>query len=157
MKIVLSDGSEWWPDDLDLETWKATYPAVDVDAELRTIVAWAHSNKASRWTRSGVMRGVNRWLQKAQNEAASKAVKRPRGEDEIKQQVEIGAELAFHLWAADRMITAKLNNQPYQPEKPESYRFNLGRLVDRIVTDLRDNPSACYGTAHATIRQGWRW
>jgi len=47
--------------------FKANYPAADVMQELRAMRAWAFSNSSKRKTKSGMLRFVNGWLSKAQN------------------------------------------------------------------------------------------
>ena len=49
--------------------FEADYPAVDVPQTLREIRAWCVSNPKRRKTRSGVLRFVNGWLAKEQNNA----------------------------------------------------------------------------------------
>lgn len=47
--------------------WKATYPAVDVEQELRKMIAWSDSNPTRRKTRRGVERFINNWLSSEQD------------------------------------------------------------------------------------------
>lgn len=47
--------------------WKDTYPAVDVEQELKKMVAWSDSNPTKRKTRKGIERFINNWLSKEQD------------------------------------------------------------------------------------------
>lgn len=55
--------------------WKETYPAVDVEQELRKMAAWSHSNPTRRKTRRGVDRFINGWLSKEQDKGGSRPQK----------------------------------------------------------------------------------
>jgi hypothetical protein len=66
--IPLNDGTEYPLSDEQAAEYARLYPAVDVPAELRAIRAWGLSNLPRRKTRSGVLKHVNGWLAKAQNE-----------------------------------------------------------------------------------------
>lgn len=65
--FILKDQTEFTIDDQFLGVLKKTYPALNIDAELQKISAWAYSNPAKRKTRSGAMRFVNSWMQRAAN------------------------------------------------------------------------------------------
>jgi len=65
--IPLNDGTEFNVATRLLEDWAKTFPAVDVEQELREMRAWANANKAKRKTIAGVERFIVRWLQKAQD------------------------------------------------------------------------------------------
>ncbi len=55
--------------------WRATYPAVDVEQELRRMVAWLDSNPTKRKTRRGIERFINSWLARTQDSGGSKGQK----------------------------------------------------------------------------------
>jgi hypothetical protein len=67
--ITLNDGTEFPITENQLTEFAALYPATDARQELRAMRAWAISNPTKRKTRSGILRFVNGWLSKAQNEA----------------------------------------------------------------------------------------
>lgn len=67
--LPLNDRSEYPIVPLDASNWQALFPAVDVMQELRSMRAWCLANPKSHKTRSGILRFVNGWLQKAQNRA----------------------------------------------------------------------------------------
>lgn len=52
--------------------WRETYPAVDVEQELRRMIAWLDSNPTKRKTRKGIDRFINNWLAKTQDRGGSK-------------------------------------------------------------------------------------
>lgn len=65
--IPLNDGSEWVVPLTTVEEWTQSYPAVDVEQELREMRAWANANPAKRKTSRGVAAFAVRWLSKAQD------------------------------------------------------------------------------------------
>jgi len=50
-----------------IEEWKETYPAVDVEQEVRLAWQWCMDNPQRRKTKNGVFRFLNNWLARAQN------------------------------------------------------------------------------------------
>lgn len=58
-----------------IDIWKETYPAVDVEQELRKMVAWSHSNPTKRKTRRGVDRFINSWLAREQDRGGSRTTR----------------------------------------------------------------------------------
>lgn len=67
IKIILNDKSFY---DAPLEKvalWKGTYPAVDVEQELRKMAAWSDANPMKRKTRRGIVRFINSWLSREQD------------------------------------------------------------------------------------------
>ena len=65
--VPLNDGSEWNVPLATLEDWVKTFPAVDVEQELREMRAWANANPTKRKTGRGVAAFAVRWLSKAQD------------------------------------------------------------------------------------------
>jgi hypothetical protein len=65
--IPLNDGTEYVVATRTMAEWAQSFPAVDVEQELRGMRAWALANKARRKTRRGVEAFAVRWLQKAQD------------------------------------------------------------------------------------------
>ncbi len=55
--------------------WKSTYLAVDVEQELRRMIAWLDSNPTKRKTRRGIERFINNWLARTQDSGGSKGQK----------------------------------------------------------------------------------
>lgn len=65
--IPLNDGSEWAVTARTLAEWVQSFPAVDVDQELRQMRAWSLANPERRKTARGIAAFVVRWLSKAQD------------------------------------------------------------------------------------------
>lgn len=59
--------------------WRNTYPAVDVEQELRRMIAWLDSNPTKRKTRRGIERFINNWLARTQDSGGSKGQKGVNG------------------------------------------------------------------------------
>lgn len=56
----------------DVDNFVECYPAVDVMQELRKMKAWLESNPTKRKTRGGMMRFVNNWLAREQDNGGTK-------------------------------------------------------------------------------------
>lgn len=69
--IPLNTGKNFPIYDDQVQKWAATYPAVDVRQKLREIRAWSESNPTRRKTERGVLRFVNSWLAREQNNPKS--------------------------------------------------------------------------------------
>lgn len=52
--------------------WRETYPAVDIEQELRRMIAWLDSNPTKRKTRRGIERFINSWLARTQDSGGSR-------------------------------------------------------------------------------------
>lgn len=55
--------------------WRETYPAVDIEQELRRMIAWLDSNPSKRKTRRGIERFINNWLARTQDNGGTKGQK----------------------------------------------------------------------------------
>lgn len=66
--------------------WRETYPAVNVEQELRRMIAWLEANPTKRKTRRGIERFINSWLARTQDNSGSK------GKKEVKNVVYAGKE-----------------------------------------------------------------
>lgn len=66
------------------DTLVEAYPAVDLDAELRKIRAWVIANPRNRKTPNGMLRFLNNWLSKTQNQAATQ---NGQGKKQIRLQI----------------------------------------------------------------------
>ncbi len=60
--------------------WRETYPAVDIEQELRRMIAWLDANLDKRKTRRGIERFINSWLARTQDSGGSKGKKEAREE-----------------------------------------------------------------------------
>lgn len=74
VRIPLEDGTEFDVTPELLTEYRAAYPRVDVEAELRKARAWSVSNPAKRKTRRGCPKFLNTWLANAAGEAAKRGV-----------------------------------------------------------------------------------
>lgn len=69
--IVLNDGSDFPITSAQADEFAVLYPAVDVMQTLRAMRAWSIANPTKRKTKTGVMRFVNGWLAKEQDNPKS--------------------------------------------------------------------------------------
>ena len=67
IEIPLNTGLEFQISEKRVEQWKVLYPAVDVFQELRNIRGWNLANPIKRKTKSGILKHINSWLSRAQN------------------------------------------------------------------------------------------
>jgi hypothetical protein len=68
-RLPLISGMEYELPKTLAEQYAVAFPAVDVMAELRKMLAWLESNPKNRKTRNGITRYMNAWLSRAQNAA----------------------------------------------------------------------------------------
>lgn len=74
-KIILLDKSFYEIPLEKLNFWKESYPAVDVEQEIRSMAAWADANPTKRKTRRGIEKFINGWLIRSQKEQLSSSEK----------------------------------------------------------------------------------
>jgi len=67
--LPLNDGSEFPIGKERVHEWQSLYPAIDVAQEIRNYRGWAINNPTNRKTRGGILKSVNSWLAKEQNQA----------------------------------------------------------------------------------------
>lgn len=67
--IPLNDNTEFPVELTSVAEFRATYPAVNVEQELREMRTWSITNAKNRKTKTGVMAFINRWLAKEQDKA----------------------------------------------------------------------------------------
>lgn len=78
--IILNDKS-YYDVPLDKITmWKDTYPAVDVEQELKKMIAWCDSNPTKRKTKRGVERFINSWLSREQDRGGNRNARQQSSE-----------------------------------------------------------------------------
>lgn len=70
-KIILLDKSFYEIPLEKLNFWKESYPAVDVEQEIRNMEVWADANPTRRKTRNGVVRFITNWLKREQDKGGS--------------------------------------------------------------------------------------
>ncbi len=67
--IPLADGTYFDVPEDKIPLWKQAYPAVNIDQELKKIIAWCDANPTKRKTRRGVTKFINSWLDRSQNQS----------------------------------------------------------------------------------------
>ena len=65
--ITLNDLSEYPITEANVKEWSELYPAVNIMQELRKMKGWATSNPKKRKTKGGILRFINSWLAKEQD------------------------------------------------------------------------------------------
>ncbi len=65
--IQLNTGQEYPIYQEDIEQYKALYPSVDIEQQLRSMKAWSLSNPTKRKTIKGIKRFINSWLAREQD------------------------------------------------------------------------------------------
>jgi len=55
--------------------WEDTYPAVDIEQDLKRMISWLESNPTKKKTKRGVDRFINNWLSRTQDNGGSKKAK----------------------------------------------------------------------------------
>ena len=101
--LPLVDGSDFPIAQKTVDELSGLYPAVDVDQQLRNMRGWLLANPKNRKTKAGIMRFVNSWLSREQNQA------RPHNRQQF-QRVTKAQELDDFYgmaadWASSREVT----------------------------------------------------
>lgn len=68
--FVVNTGDEWKAPIKLVETLRSAYQGVDVDAELKKAAAWTLANSSTRKTKNGMSSFLQRWIARAQDDAA---------------------------------------------------------------------------------------
>lgn len=83
--MPLKDGSDYVVTENDVLKYKQLYPKLDIDEELRQMIAWLKSNKQRQKTKRGMPRFMNGWL----NKSYVQFVKEPKARANVpKQQIQ---------------------------------------------------------------------
>ena len=72
VSLLLNDGTEYSVTRNAVEQYKKLFPSVNVEQELRSMVAWCMSNPAKRKTKSGIARFISNWLSRKQDGGGTK-------------------------------------------------------------------------------------
>ena len=88
IQLPLKDGGVYVPPDDKLAEWRATYPDVDVDGELRAACQWARDNPGRRKTRKGATAFLNSWLKRSRDGPPSNGRKPQRENISVEQEFE---------------------------------------------------------------------
>ncbi len=67
ISMILNDGTYYDLPKTEVEHYKELFPAVNVEQEIRSAVAWAESNPKKRKTKSGAKAFFTKWLIREQN------------------------------------------------------------------------------------------
>lgn len=93
--LPLVDGSDFPIAQKTVDELSGLYPAVDVDQQLRNMRGWLLANPKNRKTKAGIMRFVNFWLSKEQNQA------RPQNRQQFQKPTKAQELDDFYGMAAD--------------------------------------------------------
>ena len=69
--ITLNDKSEYPIYQKMIDDYKELYPAVDIIQELKKMKCWCNSNPTKRKTKRGILRFINSWLARKQDESST--------------------------------------------------------------------------------------
>lgn len=86
IKILLNDKSYYEVSTKKIVQWKDTYPAVNVEQELKKMVSWCDANPTRRKTRNGVERFINSWLSREQDRGGAYRGYQPPTQTKEEQQ-----------------------------------------------------------------------
>lgn len=93
--LPLVDGSDFPIAHETVDELSGLYPAVDVDQQLRNMRGWLLANPKNRKTKAGIMRFVNSWLAREQNQA------RPQNRQQFQKPTKAQELDDFYGMAAD--------------------------------------------------------
>lgn len=93
--LPLVDGSDFPIAQETVDELSRLYPAVDVDQQLRNMRGWLLANPKNRKTKAGIMRFVNSWLSREQNQA------RPQNRQQFQEGTKAKELDKFYGMAAD--------------------------------------------------------
>ena len=101
--LPLVDGSDFPIAQKTVDELSGLYPAVDIDQQLRNMRGWLLANPKNRKTKAGIMRFVNSWLSREQNQARPQnrqQFQRPTKAQELDDFYGMAAD-----WASSREVT----------------------------------------------------
>lgn len=93
--LPLVDGSDFPITQKTVDELSGLYPAVDVAQQLRNMRGWLLANPKNRKTKAGIMRFVNSWLSREQNQA------RPQNRQQFQKPTKAQELDDFYSMAAD--------------------------------------------------------
>jgi hypothetical protein len=107
--VPLQSGSVFIVTTADIDSWKKTYPDIDVLQELRQLRAWNEANPSERKTRSQVLRHINAWLAKEQRESLQRQQSPPCDHNHNTQLATRGLSptLAHNLIVGEQWLNSK--------------------------------------------------
>lgn len=101
ISLLLNDKTYYDVPTDKIEMWEQTYPAVDVKAELRRMIAWLDSNPTKRKTRQGIGRFINNWLARTQDSGGTK------GQKEVREYEKNNTQNQYQQWEDIKRIAAE--------------------------------------------------
>lgn len=118
--LPLVDGTDYNVPCSKIKLWSEAYPAVDVRAELKKMIAWLDANPKKKKTSKGIARFITGWLEREQNRGGrfrqqSAPEERQRRQQETKEQREAN-EKAWHEHLKQREEARK--NTVYDEDHP---------------------------------------
>jgi len=78
ISIPLNDKTEYPITKTQVAEFKNLYPGIDVEQSLRTIKGWNLANPTNRKTKAGILKHINGWLARDQNQSRQKKTDDPR-------------------------------------------------------------------------------
>lgn len=96
-RMPLKDGSLFELMDNDLIMYRQVYEHINVDSELKKMIAWLVSNPSQRKTKRGILRFINSWL----NRAKPESVQVTQSQRDYVKQTTIQDRVTNLDWAAD--------------------------------------------------------
>jgi len=96
---------------MDINTWKRSYPNIDVLQELRQIRTWNEANPSARKTRSQILRHINAWLAKEQRESLQRQLASPDPDPDVTRLATRGLSptLAHNLVVGEQWLNHSKN------------------------------------------------
>ena len=123
-----------------LAEWKETYPAVDVEQEIRIARQWCVDNPDRRKTQKGMYRFINNWLMRAQNRGGSRYQPQP-----------------FAGYARQPQQQQNYPRPPYLPAPPQAYPEWFAALeVGQQFTYRNNKYKKLNNSMYETIEGGYR-
>lgn len=71
IELILNDKSLYPITQSNIDEWAELYPAVDIIQELKKMKGWCNSNPTKRKTKRGILRFINSWLARKQDESST--------------------------------------------------------------------------------------
>ena len=71
IELILNDKSLYPITQSNIDEWAEVYPAVDIIQELKKMKGWCNSNPTKRKTKRGILRFINSWLARKQDESST--------------------------------------------------------------------------------------
>ena len=70
----------WWLPGWKADEWREVFTGVDVPAEVNKALQWLRDNPSKRKTHRGMLRFLNQWIERAQNDAGRRQAGRGQGD-----------------------------------------------------------------------------